>query len=237
MLNTKRMSGYLFALLAVVQMAAFFLYRQVTEHLEIKWLIYLVYWIRNLAEAIVPLLSAAALLLLFSKGHKRIWIFPILPILSRALYYLPDHYLYYLADKLTTAEALSMAAIVTLLECSALYGLTFLLFLVGKAVLTKSEGTDFEQAQIFSLENPFIKSVFFVSFAYFCLQSAIEIIRMISYLVSNAGTYTAEEIFTLILSFIMHFVILLLTHTLCILYLRYAKKHYAIRRDASEDSL
>ena len=228
MLNTKRMSGYLFAFLAVLQMAAFFLYNETTEHLEIKWLVYIVFWIRNLSEAIVPLLSAAGMLLLFAKGHKRIWLFPVLPIFSRALYYLPDHYLFYIGDKMTSMEAIAMAAIVTLLECAALYVLTFLCFLVGKAVLKKSMGADFEKAKIFSLENPFVKSVFFVSFSYFCLQTAIELVRTLSYLFTNAGTYTLEEIFTLILSFIMHFAILLATHALSILYLRYAKKHYTI---------
>ena len=228
MLKTKRMSAYLFALLAVLQMAAFFLYNATTEHFEIKWLVYLVYWIRNLAEAIVPLLSAAGMLLLFVKGHKRIWLFPILPILSRVLYYLPDHYLFYIADQLTSAEAITMAAIVTLLECIALYVLTAVCYLIGKAVLRKHEGVDFEEAKIFSLENPFIKSVFFSAFTYFCLQIAMELVRTVSYLFTNAGTYTLEEIVTLILSFIMHFAILLATHALSILYLRYAKKHYTV---------
>ena len=228
MLNTKRMSGYLFAFLAVLQMAAFFLYNETTEHLEIKWLVYIVYWIRNLSEAIVPLLSAAGMLLLFTKGHKRLALFPILPILSRALYYLPDHYLFYIEDQLTSIEAITMAGIVTLLECAALYGLTLLLFLVGKAILAQKENADFDDPKIFSLENPFIKSLFFVSFSYFCLQTAIELVRTVSYLLTNAGTYTLEEILTIVLSFVMHFAVLLLTHTLSVLYIRYAKKHYTV---------
>ena len=231
MFQTKRMAGYLFAFLSVLQLAAFFIYRQTTENFDIQWLVYLVYWIRLLAEAVVPLLTAAAMLLLFSGGHRRILLFPILPILSRTLYYLPDHYLYYIEDQLTTMEALSMAAIVSLIECAVFYGLTILIFLIAKAVLLKADKEkrsdfDFESAPIFSLENPFIKSIFFAFFAYFCLQTAIEIVRTVSYLVSNAGTYTAEEILTLILSFVMHFVILLLSHLFAVLYLRYAKKHY-----------
>ena len=64
------MAGYLFAFLSILQLAAFFLYRQATEFFDIQWLVYLVYWIRLLAEAVVPLLTAAAMLLLFSGGHQ-----------------------------------------------------------------------------------------------------------------------------------------------------------------------
>ena len=225
------MAGYLFAFLAVTQMAAFFLYYETAMNVKIQWIVYLVYWLRNTAEASVPLITAAAMLLLFRAGQKRLLLFPILPVLSRALYFLPDHYLYYIEDQLTTMEALSMAAIVSLIECAVLYGLTILIFLIAKTVLLKTDkekrsGYDFESAPIFSLDNPFIKSIFFAFFAYFCLQTAIEIVRTVSYLVSNAGTYTTEEILTLILSFVMHFVILLLSHLFAVLYLRYAKKHY-----------
>ena len=236
MFYTKRMSGYLFALLAVIQMAAFFLYSQATEHLDIKWLVYLVYWIRNFAEAIVPLLAAAGMLLLARAGHKRLWLFPILPVLSRALYYLPDHYLYYISDDLNTGEAIAMSAIVTLVECAAIYGFVILLFLLAKRVYAYAEKKDSdakgeEDFSIFALEIPMVKSVFFIPFAYFCLQTVIEIVRTVSYLISNAGTYTLEEIFTIILSFIMHLAVLIASHALCILYLRYAKKHYVICED------
>ena len=230
MFYTKRMSGYLFALLAVVQMMAFFLYSQTTEHLEIKWLVYLVYWIRNLAEATVPLLAAGGMLLISLAGHKRLWLFPILPVLSRALYYLSDHYLYYIADGLDTGESIAMGALVTLLECAAIYGLVLLLYYVAKRVLLRgkeSENYDANQ-KMFALDHPVVKSVFFISFAYFCLQILIEIVRTVIYLVSNAGTYSFEEIFTLILSFLMHLAVLFATHALCMLYLRYAKKHYTI---------
>ena len=234
MLYTKRMAGYLFALLAILQLAAFFIYQQTTANLEIKWLVYLVYWIRAIAEATVPILTSAAMLLLFSCGHQKILLFPILPILSRALYYLPDHYLYYIEEELTSAEAIAMAAIVTFFECAALYALTLILFLIAKSLLTKKEkgsDHDFESAPIFFLENPFIKSVFFASFAYFCLQTAIEIVRTAAYLITNAGTYTIEEILTMILSFLMHFAVLLISHAVCILYLRDAKRRYAMTAD------
>lgn len=232
---TKRMSGYLFALLAVIQMAAFFLYSQVTEHLDIKWLVYLVYWIRNLAEAIVPLLAAAGMLLLARAGHKRLWLFPILPVLSRALYYLPDHYLYYLADDLNTGEAIAMSAIVTLVECGVIYGFVLLLYLLAKRVYTDAEKKFDSQSEanlpFFALEIPMVRSAFCIPFTYFCLQIFLEILRTVSYLVTSAGTYTIEEILTIVLSFIMHLAVLLASHTLCILYLRYAKKHYTIRED------
>lgn len=230
MFYTKRMSGYLFALLAVVQMMAFFLYSQTTEHLEIKWLVYLVYWIRNLAEATVPLLAAAGMLLIALAGHKRLWLFPILPVLSRALYYLPDHYLYYIADGLDTGESIAMGALVTLLECAAIYGLVLLLYYVAKRIYLRRESSeDYEVNQkMFSLDNTFIAAVFSISFVYFCLQTLVEMVRTVVYLVSNAGTYSFEEIFTLILSFLMHLAVLFATHALCMLYLRYAKKHYTI---------
>ncbi len=240
MFYTKRMSGYLFALLAVIQMAAFFLYSQATEHLDIKWLVYLVYWIRSLAEAIVPLLAAAGMLLLARAGHKRLWLFPILPVLSRALYYLPDHYLYYLADDLNTGEAIAMSAIVTLVECGAIFGFVLLLYLLARRVLADAEKKDpdakcEEDLPFFALEIPMVKSVFSISFAYFCLQIILEIVRTVSYLIANAGTYTLEEIFTIILSFIMHLAVLFASHALCVLYLRYAKKNYTIREQ--EDAI
>ena len=72
MYQTKRMAGYLFAFLAVIQLAAFFLYYQTTAHVKIKWLVYLVYQIRNTAQAAVPLITAAAMLLLLRAGKKRI---------------------------------------------------------------------------------------------------------------------------------------------------------------------
>ena len=234
MFYTKRMSGYLFALLAIVQMAAFFLYWQVTARLQIAWIVYLVYWIRNLAQATVPLFAAAGMFLLFLSGHRRLWLFPILPVLSRALYYLPDHYLYYLESDMNSLDAIGTGAIITLVECAAIYGFAFLLFLIAKHVYLRAKKAEKESAEetMFSLDNTFVKSVFSLSFVYFCLQIAYEIVRTVVYLVSNAGTYSFVEIFTLILSFIMHFSLLFATHALCILYLRYAKKHYTISEDA-----
>lgn len=225
MYQTKRMAGYLFAFLAVIQLAAFFLYSQITANVESKWLIYLVYWIRNTAEATVPILTATAAFLLFSAGHKKVLLFPILPVLSRVLYFLPDFYLYYIADDLNTAEALAMAAIVTVIECAIIYGFVLLLYLLAKHIYTKSEKEKGEDG-FFSLENPFTKSVFFICFAYFCLQMVIEIINTVSYLITNAGTYTLEEILTILLSFILHLAMLLLMQIIAVAYTRYAKAHY-----------
>lgn len=227
------MCGYLFAFLAVIQMAAFFLYWQTTEHLDIKWLVYLVYWIRNLSQTMVPLLTAVALLLLFRAGHRKLWLFAILPALSPALYYLPDHYLYYLAAELDSAEALAMGGLMTLLECIGIYTFVLLLYFIAKSVFVhitkkKTEDLSEEVYPLFDLQDPMTKSVFFASFANFCLQIIIEIIRTISYLVSNSGTYTFEEILTILLSFVMHLAVLLASHAFCMLYLRYADKHYRI---------
>ncbi len=230
MLYTKRMAGYLFALLAAIQMAAFFLYWQVTANLNIKWIVYLVYWIRNLAQASVPLVTAVGTLLLSTMGHRRLWLFPILPVLSRALYFLPDHYLYYLAGGMNSIEAIGMGALVTLLECAVIYGFVLLLCLLARRIYshTKNDRNEEEAPKIFSLDNPFVKSVFSISFVYFCLQIVFETVRTVAYLISNAGTYSFEEILTMILSFVMHLGMLFATHTLCMLYVRYARKHYRI---------
>ena len=235
------MAGYLFAFLSVILMASFFLYYETTSHIEIKWLVYLVYQIRNTVQAAVPLITAAATLLLFRAGAKKICLFPILPVLSHALYFLPDHYLFYMEDGLKTGEAIAMALIVTLLECAAIYGGVLLLFLIGKRVATASEEEkDEEELRFFDLEAPLVKSVFFACFSYFCLQVLIEIIRTVSYLVENTGTYTFEEILTILVSFIFHFGTLLLTQIICILYLRYARKHYKAeeyREDIPEENI
>lgn len=226
--QTKRMAGYLFAVLAVLQMAAFFLYHEITSHVEIRWLVYLVYQIRSAALAAVPLITAAAMLLLFSAGEKRISLFPILPVLSYALYFLPDHYLFYMEQSLKSGEAIAMALIMTVLECAAIWGAVLLLFLIGKrALLSSGSAEKKEELPFFDLEAPLTKSVFFVCFSYFCLQVVIEIVRTISYLIANAGTYTLEEILTILISFAFHLGILFLLQAACILYLRYAKKHYA----------
>ena len=63
-------------------------------------------------------------------------------------------------------------------------------------------------------------------FAYFCLQIAIELINTVSYLVTNAGTYTLEEILTILLSFILHLCILMLMQVAAVAYIRYARRHY-----------
>lgn len=225
--QTKRMAGYLFAFLAVVQLAAFFLYSFVTSSVNMKWLVLLVYWLREAAEAAVPILCAALALLLWRAGHRRALLFPALPVLSRALYFLPDHYLFYIADDLTTAEALAMAGAVTLLECAAIWGFTALLYLIAKCVYKHSGKEEKEEEYgFFSLDDPFIKSVFSISFAYFCLQIAIELINTVSYLVANAGTYTLEEILTILLSFILHLCILMLMQVAAVAYIRYARRHY-----------
>ena len=236
MYQTKRMAGYLFAFLAVIQMASFFLYYVTTASVEIKWLVYLVYQIRNAAQAAVPLITAAAMLLLSRAGEKRVPLFPILPVLSYALYFLPDHYLYYIEESLNSGEAIAMALIVTLLECAAIWGAVLLLFLIGKRVLSASaEKEEKEELPFFDLEAPLTKSVFFICFSYFCLQILIESVQTASYLITNAGTYTLEEILTILVSFIFHLGILLLTQAACILYLRYAKKHYAAENEIAED--
>ena len=224
------MAGYLFALLALIQMAAFFLYWQITANLNIKWIVYLVYWIRNLAEAAVPLLTAVGAFLLSTMRHRRLWLFPILPVLSRALYFLPDHYLYYLAGGMNSIEAIGMGALVTLFECAVIYGFVLLLCLLARRIYARAKnGENEEEApKMFSLDNPFVKSVFSISFVYFCLQIVFESVRTVAYLVSNAGTYSFEEILTMILSFIMHLAVLFATHALCMLYTRYARKHYKI---------
>ncbi len=235
MYQTKRMAGYLFASLAVIQLAAFFLYSQTTAHVELKWLVYLVYWIRNTATAAVVTVTAAATLLLSLAGQKKVLLFPILPVLSRALYFLPDHYLYYMADGLNSLEAIAMATIVTLLECTAIYGAVCLLYLIAKRIYAHSgEEEKGEDASFFSLENPFVKSVFSICFAHFCLQILVEIINTVSYLIENAGTYTFEEIFTILISFILHLATFLLMQVAAIAYTRYAKKHYAEPSDAAQ---
>ena len=228
MYQTKRMAGYLFAFLVVIQLAAFFLYYQTTAHVKIKWLVYLVYQIRNTAQAAVPLITAAAMLLLLRAGEKRICLFPILPVLSHALYFLPDHYLFYMEDGLNTAESITMALIVTVLECAAILGAVLLLFYIGRRVAQgASEEKCKETPHFFDLEDPLVKAVFSVCFSHFCLQIAIEIVRTVSYLITNAGTYTFEEIFTILISFLLHLGTLLLMQVVCILYIRYAKNHYA----------
>ena len=49
--QTKRMAGYLFALLAVVQAASFFIYYQATENIDAKWAVFPAYWLRSIADA------------------------------------------------------------------------------------------------------------------------------------------------------------------------------------------
>ena len=228
------MAGYLFAFLAVIQMSAFFTYYQTTASVKIKWIVYLVYQVRNTAEALVPLIAAAATLLLWRAGQKKFLLFPVLPVLSRALYFLPDHYLYYLADDLSSGEAIAMAAIVTFLECAAIYGFVLLLFLIAKRILGKTEVEEGEEtAGFFCIEIPFIKAVFSISFVYFFLQTIVEIIETADYLITNAGTYTLEEIATILASFLFHLAILFATHVISLLYIRYARKHYRIEEQAS----
>ena len=234
MLYSKRMCGYLFALLAVIQMAIFFLYSQTLEHINIKWIVYLVYWIRNFAEATVPLLAATGALLLYCHGHRRILLFPILPVLSRVLYFMPDYYLYYIERGLDTGESIAMSAIVTFFECAALYGFALLLFLLARWILLRYAGENAREKAAdetatfapFDFENPASRSLFSVSFAYFCLQTIIELIRTVSYLIESAGTYTLEEILTIVFSFLFHLCALLISQLLCTGYFRYAQKRY-----------
>ena len=237
MFQTKRMAGYLFALLAVVQAASFFIYYQATENIDAKWAVFPAYWLRSIADAAVPVLIAAAMLLLLRAGHKRLWLFPILPVLSLSLYYLPDHYLYYLSDGLTTLEAIGSALVVMALECTLIYLLVLLLFFIAKTVfhrLTKAKEPikENEDYPIFDLNDPFIKSVFFIPFVYFYLQIVMEIVDTVIFIVSGSGNYTLEEILTIVFSFLMHFAVLLLTHIFAVLYIRYADRHY---RKADED--
>ncbi len=239
MLNSKRMCGYLFALLAVIQMAIFFLYSQTLEHIDIKWIVYLVYWIRNFAEATAPLLAATGAFLLFCRGHRRVFLFPILPVLSRILYFLPDYYLYYIEKGLDTGESLAMSAIVTFIECALLYGFSLLLLLLAVRVfrhaMKSSEEKTAEENLIsspFNFNNSATKSIFSISFAYFCLQTVIELIRTVSYLIESAGTYTLEEILTIFFSFLFHLGFLFVSQLLCTTYFRYASKHYTEEKEA-----
>ena len=230
------MCGYLFAFLAIVQMAAFFLFWQVTTRLQIAWIVYLVYWIRNLAQTLVPLLTVTGMLLLKRSGHRRILLFPILPVLSYALYFLPDHYLHYLLEiGLDSTEAVAMGAIVTPIECIGLYLYMLLIYFVARYVYlraTKAKPDESSELSdpLFNLQNPMIKAVFFGSFANFCLQSCIELVRVAS-VTASIGTYTLEEILTIVISFIMYFAMLLASHVFCMLYLRYARKHYTIQEE------
>ncbi len=243
MLSSKRMCGYLFALLAVTQMAAFFLYSQTLAHVDVKWIVYLVYWIRTLAEATVPLLAATGAFLLHLHGHRRVFLFPILPVLSRVLYFMPDYYLYYLERGLDSAESLAMAAIITLLECAALCVFSLLLLWLAIWLFSRRPASASEEEKTaegespfspFDLENPRAKSLFSISFAYFCLQTILEFIRTVSYLLENAGTYTLEEILTIAFSFLFHLAALFFSQLLCTVYFRYAEKRYA--RSAKEEN-
>lgn len=152
---------------------------------------------------LAPSLLAAAMLLSSAEaGTRSSLLFAIIPGLTRLVYSLPFFTLSFISDGVEIGISLLAAAGLSLIEASAFYMISILLFLIMNFIIKRKSGTDvktaLEERTVLNFYEPVslaFATVSVIAAAYFVI---VEIVDTVSFLLSYGGFYPGEIVYTVI---------------------------------------
>ena len=159
-------------------------------------------------EAFFPVISATMIFLTRENGTKNKLLPSFIFSLPRLLYSVPYYYVYFVSDVFDSGEAIALAFLISILFVFV----SFLQIFVCSMIINYIENRagknleDRQSSKLFNLDDHLnfgiVMSVIFVFIIFFVR----ECVSTVQYLIDNAPGYRAEEIVTIVCSFLLIFV-------------------------------
>ena len=216
--NPKRTFGFFavgFALLSFIQ---FLIYYVCVGFLyESTFLLTAMPYVINFIEGLLVPLSATVVFLTKGVGIKNKILPLILISLTRIAYTFPYYYIYYVSDYFNTSEALLLALLISILYVLFFFLQTFICNIVINAVLLRKNENAHQpvKTKLFNLEDQFNFGILLCTVFIFVIFFARECVNTVSYFIEVGSGYTAEEILTIIISYVLLPLFAFIHYTIC----------------------
>ena len=212
--------------LALINLMNFFVYYTAFYIFKNQATLYIFYYCNDIANTLLPVLSATVLFTLYPKyGVNKSLLFALYFSLTWILNLFPYYAYEYAYQRLDFGEVLFFAGIHTFFMLIVIYIEITVLFLlmifVTEKIAKKKSGsfnTDyiFKKSKTTDFSNPVTIGIFSASFAMFVYNLVTEIIDTVSYLVDVWGYYESNEIIYIIFRYCFALGMLLISHFLSI---------------------
>ena len=159
---------------------------------------------------ILPLIAAAVLFISYAyRGLSHALPRVLLLSLPYIVSLLPDNYLKYLyytdsAGAILTSVLLSLLTVIIItLEMLALFGVICFFCRLPKEQRAESrELSSLAKNEMFNFSLPFTKGLFAASLTVFAVRFITEAFSTVSYIISDAGSYRARELMTIVFTYL-----------------------------------
>lgn len=200
--------------------ALYYLSAFITSNAAIQ---YTYFYFAEIAATVLPMVTAAAMLIAYAKrGINKAILYALPCVLTRILYLFPYCAFEYAYEGYEITSTLLFALLETFLTLIAIYiesTVLFLLMIFVTKIIAKAKGFErynFKEAlsekEFFDFEKPLTAGIFSAACAVFVYNLALEIYDTVNFLISYSGTYRTSEIFYILFRYVFILAMLLISH-------------------------